>query len=167
MKRVQIVNNLFAGLDSTKWGSNGRFILIADGEDISLENNTAFTDGNIITAYGAPSKRFIFRNNIVSYNDYGFNGGNGEGIKQILPTYFPDGAISNNLIVNGKNISTDYLFVPPRNLFAENYNAVGFVNLQAGNYRLSPNSKYKNKGADGKNLGADIDAIEAEIKKAQ
>lgn len=167
MKRVKIVNNLFAGINSEKWGSNGRFLLITDGEDISVENNTVFSDGNIITAYGAPSKGFVFRNNIVSYNDYGFNGGNGEAIKQILPTYFPDGNISYNVIVNGKNIQKDYVYVPPRNIFAEDFNALGFINLQNGNYRLSPTSKYKNKGAEGKNLGADIDAIEAEIRKAQ
>lgn len=166
MKRVQILNNLFVGLDE-RYGSDGRFILIADGENISVENNTAFNSGVIIAAHRAPVKGFSFRNNIVSFNNYGFNGGNGESMKQIFTTYFPGASISDNLIVNNKRIPKSDIYVPPRNFFAEDFSAIGFVNWQAGNYRLNANSKYKNKGSNGKDLGADIDAIEAEIKKAR
>ena len=45
--------------------------------------------------------------------------------------------------------------------------AVGFVDFAGGNYRLSDASKYKAAGTDGKPLGADIDAIEAAIKKTR
>lgn len=167
MKRVKIINNLFTGLDSAKWGGGGRFILIAASDEVAVENNTVTSDGNIITVYGAPSKRFSFRNNIVSYNDYGFNGGDGEGISQILPKYFPDGAITYNLIVNGKRKPKNEIYVPPLNIYAEDFGAVGFTDLQAENYRLAANSKYKNKGSDKKDLGADVDAIESETNKAR
>lgn len=164
MKRVRVVNNLFVNLNV---GSSGRFVLIADGEDISVENNTAFHDGNIITAHGAPSKRFIFRSNIVSYNLYGFSGDNGVGAKIVFPKYFSDGAITENLIVNGKNIPMNEIFIPPRNFFAENFNIVGFMNYRDGNFRLAANSKFKGKGTNGKDVGANIDAIEAETNKAK
>ncbi|MGI8788082.1 MAG: hypothetical protein ACR2HG_10015 [Pyrinomonadaceae bacterium] len=167
MKRVKIINNLFTKIEKTSAGADGRFITIADGEDVQLENNTVLSEGNIITAHRAPSRRFIFRNNIVSFNEYGFNGGNGEAMKQIFSTYFLDGTITNNLIVNGKHIPKSDIYIPPRNFFADDFKDVGFVNLQDGNYRLAPNSKFKNKGANGKDLGADIDQIEAEIRKAQ
>lgn len=159
MKRVKIVNNLFTGLDAN-WGEDGRFILIADTEDVTIENNTVIHDGNIITAHRAASKNFIFRNNIVSFNKYGFNGGNGESMKQLFPTYFPNATIVNNVVINGAHIPKSDIYIPPRNFFADDYKDVGFINFQNGNYRLSANSKYKDKGAN-------IDQIEAEIKKAQ
>jgi hypothetical protein len=167
MKRVKIVNNLFTGLDTPKFGGGGRFVLIAASDDVAIENNTVFSDGNIITVYGEPSKRFSFRNNIVSYNDYGFNGGAGESISQIIPKYFPGGVVSYNLIVNGKRKPKNEIYVPPLNIYVEDFGAIGFADLQAGNYRLAANSKYKNKGSDKKDFGADIDAIETETKKAQ
>ena len=58
MKRVRIINNLFTGIDSAKWGADGRFLLIADGENITVENNTVFNSGNPITAHRAPSRKF-------------------------------------------------------------------------------------------------------------
>ncbi len=164
MKRVRVVNNLFVGLNTSL---DNRFILIADGEDVVIENNTAFHSGNILTGYGEPSRRFIFRNNITSFNSYGFNGGKGEPAKQIFSTYFPNGEIVNNIIINSKQIPKNEIYIPPRNFFAEDFGAVGFVNFQGGNYRLAANSKFKGKGANGKDPGANIDAIEAEIAKAK
>ena len=163
MKRVRVVNNLFVGLNV---GSDERFILIADGEDISIENNTAFHGGNILTAHGSPTARFIFRNNITSFNNYGFNGGKGEAMKQIFSTYFPGAEIVNNIIVNSKRITKSDIYIPPRNFYAEDFGAVGFINLQ-DNYRLAANSKFKGKGANGKDVGANIDAIELETAKAK
>jgi hypothetical protein len=162
MKRVQIINNLFENLSAEKFGADGRFITISGGEDISLVNNTIFHDGNIITAHGDASKRFVFRNNIASFNKYGFNGGNGEGLKEIFPTYFPGGNVSDNVFVNGKNIPKSDIYIPPRNALFDGFNALGFVNWQAGNYQLTANSKIKDK-----KFGCDINALETETRKVQ
>lgn len=166
MKRVQIVNNLFTGIDTEKWGGGGRFILITDGEDITIANNTVFNSGSAITAYGAVTKRFTLRGNIFSYNEYGFTGdglvGNG-----VLTQYFPGGLFAENVVMSGSKTPKPDIDVPLRNYYAADFNAVNFVNWQGGNYRLAANSKYKNKGSNKKDLGADIDQIEAEIKKAQ
>ena len=167
MKRVQIVNNLFENIDSAKFGGDGRFITITDGEDISIVNNTVFHDGNVLTVYGEATKRFIFRNNIVSFNKYGFNGGNGESLKEIFPKYFPGGNISDNVFVNGKNIPKGDIYIPPRNVLVDGFNSVGFTNWQTEKYRLTANSKFKGKSANGKDFGCDIDALEAETKKVQ
>ncbi|MEP6900844.1 MAG: hypothetical protein ABJA66_03780 [Actinomycetota bacterium] len=167
MKRVQIINNLFDNLDAKKFGADGRFITISGGEDITIANNTIFHDGNVITAHGDATKKFVFRNNIFSFNNYGFNGGSGESLKEIFSKYFPGAIISDNVIVNGKNIPKSDIYVPPRNALVDGFNAVGFMNWQAGNYRLTAVSKFKNKGANGKDFGCDIDALELEIKKVQ
>lgn len=45
--------------------------------------------------------------------------------------------------------------------------AVGFANFAGGDYRLSAASKYRDVGTDGKALGADVDAIEAAVKKTR
>jgi hypothetical protein len=50
---------------------------------------------------------------------------------------------------------------PANNYYPASYSAVGFVNQSGGNYRLSSTSPYKSGGTDGKDVGADIDAIDA------
>ena len=160
MKRVSIVNNLFENLDSRRFGADGRFITISGGEDITVANNTVFHDGNVITAHGDASRRFTFRNNIFSFNNYGFSGGDGESIKEIFPKYLPGAVFADNVVVNGKNIPKSDIYVPPRNALVDGFNAVGFMGWQAGNYRLAPNSKFKDK-----KIGCDVDALETEIRK--
>ncbi|MFZ0306852.1 MAG: hypothetical protein WAL89_01670, partial [Candidatus Sulfotelmatobacter sp.] len=51
---------------------------------------------------------------------------------------------------------------PAGNFFPATVSAVQFVNYNGGNggdYHLQPSSPYKGKGTDGKDLGADIDAL--------
>ena len=162
MKRVQVVNNLFENLDAQRFGSDGRFITVAGGEDITVANNTVFHDGNVITAHGEASKRFVFRNNIFSFNKYGFSGGDGETLKVFFPKYFSGGVFTDNVFVNGRNIPKSDIYTLPRNALVDNFNAVGFTDWQAGNYRLSANSKFRDK-----KIGCDIDALETETKKVQ
>jgi hypothetical protein len=53
---------------------------------------------------------------------------------------------------------------PAGNFFPESVAFVDFVNYSNGNggdYHLQSHSRYKNAGTDGKDLGADIDGIEA------
>ncbi len=161
MKRVQIINNLFENLDSRKFGADGRFITISGGEDITVANNTVFHDGNVITAHGDASRRFVFQKNIFSNNNYGFAG---EGVigKSVFAKYFADSTVADNVIVNGKNIPKGDIYVPPRNALVDGFNAVGFTNWQTGNYRLAPNSKFKDK-----KIGCEIDILETETRKIQ
>jgi hypothetical protein len=51
-------------------------------------------------------------------------------------------------------------------MFPQTANDVRFVNYNGGNggnYELRPNSPYKNKGTDGKDLGADIVGVNAAL----
>jgi hypothetical protein len=161
MKRVRVVNNLFEHLDSQRFGGDGRFVVISNGEDITVANNTVFHDGNVITAHGDASQRFTFRNNIFSNNAYGFTG---EGVigKDVFAKYLPGAEVSDNLIVNGKSIPKNEIYVPARNSLVDGFDAVGFIAWRTGNYRLAQNSKFKDK-----KIGCDLDALEAEIRKVQ
>lgn len=160
MKRVRIVNNLFTDINAEKWGEDGYFIKVNGGEDITVNNNTVFNSGNPITAYGAPSRRFTFRSNIISYGNYGFYGAETNGAGGTFAKYFADGTFAENVVVNSRRAEKQYIYVPPGNLFADDFKDVGFVNPAGGNYRLTRDSRYTGKGAD-------IDTLEAEIKKAR
>jgi hypothetical protein len=55
---------------------------------------------------------------------------------------------------------------PAKNFFPSSAKDVRFVNYNGGNggdYHLQPSSPYKHKGTDGKDPGADVDAINAAI----
>ena len=55
---------------------------------------------------------------------------------------------------------------PSGNMFPQTPTAVEFVNYnngKGGDYHLQSSSRYKNAGTDGKDLGADIDAVESAI----
>ena len=160
MKRVKIVNNLFTGIDAAKWGADGRFLLIADGEDITIENNTVFNSGNPITAHRAPSQHFTFRNNIISYGNYGFVGDDAGSSQGVFAKYFADGVFSGNVIVNANKAEKQYIYIPPQNALVDNYNAIGFVNISDENYGITVKSRYQSKGAD-------FNSIKAETDKAQ
>src|SRR5439155_7019993 len=71
-----------------------------------------------------------------------------------LNTYFTGGFFGRDAMVGGA--ATNY---PPDNFFPASLTQVGFVNLAAADYHLAPTSPYKNAGTDGKDLGADIDAV--------
>jgi hypothetical protein len=55
---------------------------------------------------------------------------------------------------------------PAGNYFPASESTVEFVNYNGGNggdYHLQSSSPFKNAGSDGKDLGADIDAVESAI----
>ena len=55
-------------------------------------------------------------------------------------------------------------------MFPQTVNDVGFVNYNngnGGNYELQSNSPYKNKGTDGKDLGADIVGLNAALANVE
>ena len=59
---------------------------------------------------------------------------------------------------------------PSGNLFPSDPTVVEFVNYNNGNggdYHLLSSSPYKSAGTDGKDLGADVDAVNAAISGAQ
>src|SRR5438034_531810 len=55
---------------------------------------------------------------------------------------------------------------PSDNFFPASLDLVGFLNLAGGDYHLAPSSPYKNTATDGRDLGADIDALTAATASA-
>jgi hypothetical protein len=155
-KRIEIKNNLFHDIGGARWGGNGRFLQITDSADVSLVNNTVIHTGNIITAYGKPNSNFIFTNNLVPNNEYGVIGDGSQSGMITIENYLPESVFKKNVIVGGQSA-----LYPKKNFFPRSFEEVGFIDLAEGNYRLAATSAYKNAGVKGKDVGADLDAIEA------
>src|SRR3989475_6312277 len=126
--------------------------------DPSIIYTPGLTQGNTSRAWSGSRRhtRFVYRNNLTLHGDSGVIGdGTTEGVNT-LTTYFQGDLFERNVLVGGNES-----IYPPNNFFPASITDVGFVDLPHGNYRLASSSAYQNSGTDGKDIGADIDAIEA------
>ena len=151
-RRLTIRNNIFADINGKKWDSSGFFLKTTGWDNLIVENNTVINSGNITNAYGEPVINLIFRNNIVFENEYGFKGDGTNPGKTTLTKYFPGGDVSDNAIIG----ANDSLYFG-KNLYPNSINQIGFVNADAGDYRLRADSPLREKGFGGKTIGADLD----------
>lgn len=156
-ERITVANNVFEDIDGAQWNGAGWFLTISDGlVDFTVDHNTVFQSSNIISVGGTPSTRFIFNNNITPHNEYGVHGdGSGTG-NDGLNTYLPGFTFRRN-VIPGAPAS----LYPADNFYPATLDDVGFVNRAGGDYRLASGSPYKGQGTDGKDPGADIDAVAA------
>ncbi len=150
LQRLTIVNNLFLDIGGPAYDGSGYFIQVADGRDITIANNTVFNTGNITTFYGAMPMNFVFRDNITNHGSYGIHG------LDDVRSSIAQAMFQNNVFVNMSRVpSGDYSF-PPGNTIVGSMNDVKFASSADNDYRLAPDSKFRGKARDGKNIGADI-----------
>ncbi len=159
--RILVQNNI---IEVTGLGSaDGRIFQIIGGPyNITIDHNTGSCTGAVFLSESNNRKadQFDYKNNISGGCDYGFIGsGTGEGIGA-LNEYYTNWTFTKNVLFGKWYTPNNY---PPNNSIIANVPDVGFVEYANGNYRLSASSPYKNAGTDGKDLGADIDALEAAI----
>lgn len=100
--RLTIRNNIFADIDGKKWGAAGNFLKVTTWDGLVIENNTIIQTANITSAYGEPIKNFVFRNNIVFHNEYGFTGDSTSPGQGAINAFFPGGDVSFNVIVGAE-----------------------------------------------------------------
>jgi len=151
-RRLTIRNNIFADINGVRWNSAGVFMISSDWDKLIIENNTIINSAGIANAYNIPVRGFVFRNNIVFEHEYGFKGDGLNSGKPTFDKYFPAGDISFNAIIGG-NTSLYY----GKNLYPASIKQIGFINAEAGDYRLRPDSPLRTKGFGGKHIGADLD----------
>lgn len=145
--RLTVRNNVFEDISEAKWDGRGFFLKPSTWNGLVIENNTVIHDGSITIAYGGPIKDFVFRNNIVFNNDYGFFG-DGVGVgKAAFAKYFPGYIVTNNVIIGG-----DVRDYGNSNFYPRSINDIGFANMAANDYRLRSDSQYKTR-----NIGANLD----------
>lgn len=140
LRGLRIENNIF--LNITGGGpveGSGYFIQVADGQDITITNNTVFNTGNITTFYGAAPRNFSFRDNVTGHGSYGVHG------PIDLRSELSRQMFRDNIFMNLNGIPAgDYAF-PDGNTLVPSAGEVGFMDLQASDLRLKLNSKFRAK----------------------
>lgn len=163
--RIRIVNNLFEDIVVNDPNNNPYFLQINGGQQITVAHNTVQQAGNIITAYSAPSRNFIFRDNIAQFNRYGIvclTDSSGCGPENMFCVCFPGGAFKGNVIADnlgaaaGDDMGSKY---PSGNYFVGSYQRIGFTDFAHGDWRLGAGSKTRRRGSDGRDPGVDLDAL--------
>jgi hypothetical protein len=161
---IFVLNNVFDDLTSATWGSGSRPFQMGGGADtVIIDHNTVVTtDSAILWLYGAPSTSTLYTNNMSAHNSYGILGSGSSPGTASINTYLPGGVVTGNVLAGGS--ASKYPagnFFPTVSAWQSN-----FVNYAAGDYRLTAASAYNGAGTDGKNLGADIDAVNAQTANA-
>ena len=155
-KRIRIANNLLVDVVPDY---SAVFLIGCCADTLTVENNTVQQMGNIMTCYGVPNSNFIFRNNIVQFNSYGL----------VCPANMLSASSRGNVIAdNGGAIAANGYpaNIPKGNFTVSSYDQLGFVDYARGDWRLTPQSKAKAKGTDGKDPGVDFTALANAVSPA-
>jgi len=149
---ITISNNVF-----DKIGVFNAFILLNNPDYIQIFHNTVFKDWSAATLDANPGtpkgSGLVIRDNLFSEGGYGFFGsGIGEGTAAL------EGFYSSYVFTKNNVAGRDGSLYPGGNSFVLTPQ-VGFVDYAGGNYRLTSSSVFKNAATDGKDVGADIDAL--------
>jgi parallel beta helix pectate lyase-like protein len=152
-KRIRIANNLLVDIVPDYAAV---FMVGCCANTLTVENNTVQQTGNIMTCYGVSNSNFVFRNNIIQFNSFGF----------ACPVNMLSPDSRGNIIVDNKSQISANGYpanIPRGNYVVNSLDQVGFVDFSSGDWRLGPQSKVKGKGSDGKNPGVDFDALGAAV----
>ncbi len=178
------VHDLIADdIDPTKYDGYGDFAQVSMGkgapvlQGVTINHVTALQPGVMLNigddvSVNAPMKNFVYTNNITNAGSAPTKtvGGGPSNCAYkdtpiiVLPNCFQPYTFSHNAIV-----ATPSNYPPaqyPAGNFFPSASTVDFVNYNdgnEGNYQLRNSSPYKNAGTDGKDLGADVDAVEEKI----
>lgn len=190
-ERLSIHDVLFEDMDGTRYQGSGTFALVMSVapklRDVVLDHITAFPPSVLLGIKGIVGEpkivNFVFRNSIVGAGTQEITTTGGGPIncasKQphpaaIMDSCFENASFTHNVVVGSHSVW------PKGNFLPGSFPDVGFVNFNNGNggdYHLcraakqpatcKGASKYVKAGTDGKDLGADMDAIQAATAGAE
>jgi hypothetical protein len=150
-KRIHIYNNLITGLGE---GGQGTMLQMLDGTaGVQVQQNTVMNRGNLMMAEGRSHVGFVFSSNIAMHGEYGMIGTGTASVQDTLARYFTEPELRGNVIVGAA--PNQY---PEDNTTARNVAALDFVDVNAGNFRLSERSRFSAARSAGAS-GADIDRL--------
>ncbi len=158
--RILVRNNVFDDVSSGTWAGDGRmFFLLYGATNVTLDHNTGFPDGAFIaTDNSVAFTNHVITNNIGTHGLYGVKADSyGDGLAT-LNGLFPGYVFSRNAVIGASASS-----YPADNFYPATTSAMSFVDFAGGNYALSSVSAYRGAGNDGKDVGADMSAINAAI----
>jgi hypothetical protein len=174
---------------SSKYVGGGTAFEIMNGwpqnplNTVTINHVTAFPDpnshmmitGNVIKT--APMYGLVFTNNLMitgKYPVWNTGGGQASCAYKDVPIISITNCFTTFTFANNGLVAAPPAFPPStwpaNNMFPQTINDVGFTNYgngNEGNYELQSNSPYKNKGTDGKDLGADIVGLNAALANVE
>jgi len=150
---------------------------------VTINHVTAFPDPNshmIVTGnlyQNASMYGLVFTNNLVitgRYPVWNTEGGAASCAFKDVPVTTFSNCFTTFTFANNALVATPAVYPPStwpqNNMFPATTDSVGFVNFNngnGGNYELQSSSPYKNKGTDGKDLGADIAGLNAALANVE
>ena len=187
-ERYSIHDVIIDDIDGVKYSGPGQFAQISMGpsspllQDVTINHVTAFAPSILFlvgddTTVNPPMKNFVFTNSIVNAGTYPVWSTGGGSVNcayhdSPLTTFHacfsPYAFAANAIVASGANYPAAKW--PSGNFFTGSATAVQFVNYNGGNggdYHLRPSSPYKGAGTDRKDLGADVDVVDAAVASAQ
>ncbi len=179
-QRYSIHDIVVDDMDGTKYGGPSEFAQVSVGQgapplqNVAINHITAFPWNRIFivglhTATTSPMKNFTFTNSIVNAGPYpvwSTGGGAANCAVRNAPLPIFEACFTSYTFAANAIIAAPSTKWPSKNFFPASAAAVRFVNYNGGNggdYHLQPSSPYKAMGTDGKDLGADVDALNAAI----
>jgi hypothetical protein len=170
-------------MDGAKYRGPSEFaeILVGPGapllQNVMINHVTAFPSSHLfiigdMVAISTPMKNFVFTNSIVNAGKYPvWSAGGGPANCAFLgiPLTTFNTCFTSSSFVSNAIIAVPYDALarwPSGNFLPASTETVQFVNYDGGNggdYHLQPSSPYKGKATDGKDLGADVDAVNSAI----
>jgi uncharacterized protein YjdB len=161
--RMVITDNVIENVNTSPYLGDGHTLQLLGGlYDIVMMHNTVLSanGGSATTVvFGALPviQRLVIHSNVFHHGVYGMKGGGTTEGSISLGTFAPGYLVTNNVISNGGTPGN----YPAYNYFPSTQSGIGFVDLAGGDFHLSGSSPYKNDGYDGRDVGADIDKVNA------
>jgi len=157
---IVVRNNLFENVSGAQFGGQGRWVqLTGGGRDITFDHNTVLQDGWSVIAVSHSVQNFVFTNNIVPDYSWAIIGDATAPGNPTIARFFPYSTFLGNIFAGSS--PSKY---PAGNHYPTSMAGVGFIDyvpLTGGTYRLALTSLYRNAGHDGKDVGVDLDALNA------
>ncbi|HTU41347.1 MAG TPA: hypothetical protein VMF10_06535 [Candidatus Aquilonibacter sp.] len=179
-QRYSIHDIVIDDIDGGKYDGPGELAQISVNpgapllQNLKIDHITAFPAHSLFVigdflANSGPMKNFVFTNNIVSVGTapvWSTGGGPAncafhDEPRTTFSTCFAPATVEGNVIVDAPPAYGSGSW-PPHNFFAKSSGAVKFIKYSGGDggdYHLQPSSPYKGNATDGKDIGADVDAI--------
>jgi hypothetical protein len=156
--RIVINDNVFDGIDKSKWGGDGYFLQISNSpRDVVIDHNTIIqgASGGLIKLVNGVAANIAFTNNIGSHGDYGIIGTSHAIGNDSIRTYMPTATITHNVIAGGNGS-----VYPGGNFFPSVADLrKQFANADAHDFHLIPGSPWIGAGTDQRDLGAALDRV--------
>lgn len=177
-ERYSIHDLVFDDINEVRFEGHGNLVQLSMNPQpgtpalrhVKIDHVTAFPR-RVMLAIGGPlpaqMSDIIFTNNLVSAGEYAVNSTGApcsdaphpRNPASIVSSCFQSFEFRNNVIVDSPPTVW-----PKNNFHANSAGAAGVTKFNGGvggEYRVLPTSRYKGKGTDGKDIGADLDAIKA------